>query len=98
MDERLDTLLSQPLAEMPDNGFSSRVMAQVEAEVELQRLRKDRLVTEIGMGLVVLCVLVLPFTPAGALLAASAASTIGMVLVGVACIAATLFAARAVSR
>lgn len=78
MSDRLDTLLSQPLAEMPDNGFSSRVMAQM----ELQRLRRDRLKTEISAGFVVLAVLILPFTVPGRILAASAASAGGMTLIG----------------
>lgn len=78
MRDNLNMLLSQPLPETPDNGFSNRVMAQM----ELQQLRRDRLKTEISVGLVVLAVLVLPFTAPGQMLAASAATVSGMTLIG----------------
>ena len=61
MTDDLDHLLNQPLAEIPDNGFSGRTMALV----ELQQLRRSRLRTEVYAGLVILAVMVLPFTPLG---------------------------------
>jgi hypothetical protein len=83
MSTDLDFALSQPLAELPDNGFSARVMAQLEAERQLKRLRRDRLVTDIAMGLVLLAVLVLPFTPLGQMLAASAFTPTGMTVTAI---------------
>jgi len=78
MSQDLDLLLSHPLPETPDNGFSNRVIA----EIALQQLRRDRFKTEIYSGFIVLAVLVLPFTPLGQMLAASAKTASGMVLVG----------------
>jgi hypothetical protein len=78
MTEDLDRLLAQPLAEIPDNGFSSRTSALL----ELQRLRRSRFLTEIYAGLVVLAVLVLPFTRGGAALASAASTHVGIVLIG----------------
>jgi hypothetical protein len=65
MRDDLDILLSQPLAEMPDNGFSRRVADRVLADLEVRRLRRERRWTEIAIGLVVLAVLLLPFTGPG---------------------------------
>jgi len=78
MAENLDMLLSRPLPETPDNGFSGRVTAQI----VLQQLRRDRFKTEIYTGLIVLGVLVLPFTPLGQMLARSAETATGMALIG----------------
>jgi len=95
MAENLDLLLSRPLAETPDNGFSNRVIA----EIALQELRRDRFKTEIYSGLIVLAVLVLPFTAPGRLLAASAATAGGMALVGLTLGAVfTFFSLKAVRR
>jgi hypothetical protein len=78
MTEDLDGLLAQKLADMPDNGFSGRVAARV----ELQQLRRARFLTEVYIGLVLLAVLVLPFTPIGAAVAAAAFTPGGMALAG----------------
>jgi hypothetical protein len=78
MTDEFDRLLAQPLAEIPDNGFSSRTSALL----ELQRLRRSRFLTEIYAGLVVLAVLVLPFTRIGAALASAASTHAGTVLIG----------------
>jgi hypothetical protein len=86
MTDDLDRLLAQPLAEISDNGFSSRTSALL----ELQRLRRSRFLTEIYAGLVVLAVLVLPFTWAGAALASAASTHAGTVLIGVAAAAILL--------
>ena len=76
----LDGLLAQPLADMPDNGFSSRVAARV----ELQRLRRERFLNEVYIGLVLLAVLVLPFTPVGAAVATAAFTPGGVALAALA--------------
>lgn len=75
MTENLDALLSLPLPDMSDNGFSDRVAARI----ELRRLRRDRLITEVYVGLVVLVVLVLPFTPLGAAIASLAFTRLGLI-------------------
>ena len=80
MTDNLDRLLAQPLAEIPDNGFSSRTSALL----ELQRLRRSRFLTEIYAGLVLLAVLVLPFTQAGSALASAASTHGGTALIGLA--------------
>lgn len=80
MNDPLDTLLSRPLGDVPDNGFTNRVAAQM----ELVRLRRDRLMTDVCSGVVLFGVLVLPFTRAGEVLAASASTPVGMALIGMA--------------
>jgi hypothetical protein len=78
MIEDLDALLAQPLADVPDNGFSSRTAALL----EMQRLRRSRFRTEVYAGLVLLAAMVLPFTPLGAAFAAAAYAHAGIALVG----------------
>lgn len=80
MIEDLDALLAQPLADVPDNGFSSRTAALL----ELQRLRRSRLLTEVYTGLVLLAAIVLPFTPLGAIITAAAYTHAGIALIGLA--------------
>jgi hypothetical protein len=90
MADDLDHLLNQPLAEIPDNGFSGRTMALV----ELQQLRRSRLRTEVYVGLVILAVMVLPFTPLGAALSAAAFTRTGIALIGLAAAAVILVSQR----
>ena len=91
MTDELERLLSRPLAEIHDNGFSNRVAAQM----ELQRLRRERLVTEICIGLVVLAGMVLPFTAFGRLLAGAAFTTTGIALAGAALASLVIFSRAA---
>ena len=87
MTENLDTILFRPLPEILDNGFSN----QVAALLELQRLRRDRLITEVYVGLVVLVALVLPFTPLGAAITSAAFTRVGIALITLAVGAIFLF-------
>lgn len=79
MTDSLDRLLSQPLADVPDSGFSAR-MAML---VEVERLRRAQLKTEIAAGVIVLAMLILPFTGLGRVLAHSLFTLSGAVLAGV---------------
>jgi hypothetical protein len=79
MTDALDRFLSQPLAEIPDNGFSDRMAALL----EVQRLRRERLRTEVYAGLVLLAVMVLPFTPPGQTIASVMFNAKGAALAGV---------------
>jgi hypothetical protein len=85
----LDALLSQPLPSMPDNGFSARVMV----EMQLRQLRRERLRNEILTGLVVLGVMILPFTGLGRM-AGPAFSQFGMALSSLALGAVLVASAR----
>lgn len=87
MTDNLDHLLSQPLADVPDSGFAARMAVLVEVE----RLRRERLKTEIAAGLVILAVLTLPFTGLGQVLTHSLFTLTGAVLAGVLLGVAILF-------
>lgn len=52
----LENLLSAPLPEVPDHGFSAKVMARIDAEQQ-----RDTLLRTIGMG--VASAVVIPFLP-----------------------------------
>ena len=83
-------VLSQPLPPVPDKGFSNRVMA----EMQLRQLRRERFRNEVLMGLVVLMVMILPFTGAGRMLAAPAFTQFGIILSGLALGAVLVLSAR----
>lgn len=51
----LDEMLSQPLPDVPDNGFSERVIARVEGE---SRLKSLAIVIAAIAGVTLLCLLV----------------------------------------
>ena len=89
----LDALLSRPLPAMPDNGFSARVMA----EMQLRQLRRERLRNEILAGLVVLVVMILPFTGLGRM-AGPGFTQFGMALSSLALGAVLVFSARSSAR
>jgi len=79
MTDSLDELLSQPLADVPDSGFSARLAARL----EMERLRRERLRAEIAAGVIILAVLILPFTGIGQVLSHSLFTLTGAVLAGV---------------
>lgn len=85
----LDTMLHEPLTEMPDNGFTAKVVSAI-AEARIRRARLEAVTLSAGVAAVLT---LLPFTDFGQMLQQQAYLIDGSLPIALALVALTLTAA-----